>query len=1332
MSEPRSNRLGLLLNILSITMRHGFVIALTAVVCALQMSKVHASSIVVGKKYVVPAPDDLNNMADYTNLTSQCAANKSSPNCVYALNQFISDMQLMIPDTSQQIRSLSDKIVTDQGITSQKQTQITALQAAVNTLSAQLIAAATSLDAMDDTYYNQLADINANVAALLDPQTSQVYVMANAQRQSMLDTLQALSDAANAYLVAQRSAVTNTANYVFQLYKNDQAIIQADAGNQLGIATDLARNISNQIDSLRQYYQGNLTTESTNLDAQRAKIVAAKADADSKLQAAKDAMASTVLAGIDSAMTTTRTAYNKQLTNVTAIIDAIRTNSYASFDAALATVQGLENNVTAVIDANLTTAQASLDALKSLVDVRLQAAGAARDDASKTLLANQQSAMALTSQNGATLNASISQYLTKTSGVTSRIFGASQAFMTNFANLASDAAAATSGTMKSGATADGNSMSDLNGYIGDMSGQAFAQSTGAAGAMAGSIDSARSSMAMTNIKQIVALANSINTITTLVNLLKAKMGLSSDRVDGQISSIQGLLDYSLNALQATLTQITTQTSNSALQLATDANARLAQIDQIANDGRRASAAQLSDVSRDFNAQLAAVAAKRAEASAMGQGVVADAGALAKKIADANNDLSTKVAALQLAVSQKWDTVSASNTAFASAVTAGLAQLAANAAQLVQAQQQQALTYIQNQQNSFTQTVSSTQTTALTAQSSSINGLANVTTSLLANLRGAQANASKTVTDTTALANSALDTLRLAQPAVAAMEANATTSAQQAAFTAVARMKARVDAARATLLDSARTQTQTFLTNNLPQLDSLNASITALDAQVTAQVAVRDSIFPDGGDPFDLSPDAFQAKVANATSSVTNATQSLASRYASLNSGLSEVYQRLVASDNAVYQRVYAMGTKMDEQLNVATAAAQESVTADAANFTAFAASVIDSDSTASAAQREAALNASGVRTAQFDAMIESAKATANATMSEITDLSAAESQKQAMVADAMDSIIQSLIAADGGNAGLLLKLRNQFARMQSSTFGLGDKLNSSLTNAIASISSASAAAESALQAKIQASNRKSLQGVESLGNRLAYAMDTLDQGSAADKASLQNADSDAVALAQSVAGLGDQAKAQIRDILNKVLSGQMTMDDVLTAKSNMNIAQMQTVEDVIAAFSDAMNSHLVSVQKIYQDEIDRVTTFRDAVPGVLATYESSRQTALRAAQALVDETNATAIAYAQTATSVIADTGAAVDDARAKVGAMTNAIPDQLTQIRNAIKNAVLQVEASQDSVTEGIRAAALTIRSLVANKLRVFKVAKNKPNYALLVESVAAPTLAPMIAISI
>lgn len=91
-------------------------LSLICAIISMHLSHVHATSgIVIGKKYVVPPPDMLETQGDYTNFTNQCAVSKSSPGCIYALNQYTSDANLMVPDTRDRIAVLNDKITTDKG-----------------------------------------------------------------------------------------------------------------------------------------------------------------------------------------------------------------------------------------------------------------------------------------------------------------------------------------------------------------------------------------------------------------------------------------------------------------------------------------------------------------------------------------------------------------------------------------------------------------------------------------------------------------------------------------------------------------------------------------------------------------------------------------------------------------------------------------------------------------------------------------------------------------------------------------------------------------------------------------------------------------------------------------------------------------------------------------------------------------------------------------------------------------------------------------------------------------------------------------------------------------
>ena len=1304
-------------------------LSLIYAIISTHLSYVHATSgVVIGKKYVVPPPDILETQGDYKNLTNQCIASKNSPGCIYALNQYTSDAYLMVPDTRDRIAVLNDKITTDKGVASYKQSQLTALQGTVETISSQLIAAASKLDDIDRDYYTRLGDLNADVGAMLDPQTSPAYTAATSQRQAMLDRITALSSSLTSYLAGQSDVVKSTANQVFNLFKNDQAIIQADASSQLASAVDQAANLTRDIDLLRQGYQQNVSAALLALQQQKDKIAAAKTDADGKLKTAKDTIITSIKTGTDTAVAQSRAEYQTALANVTAFIDSIRNASVNSFDSKWQLVLDLNTNTTKNVSSNITAIQSMADGLGNLIDVRVRAAAMARDDTVRLIASTQDIAMHKTKQNGDTMNQTLAAYTEKTAQTSSKIFGQSQNFMLQFANMASDAANQVSGSMKSDAVSGGDAMSNLNRFIGDMSGKASTQSRGITSSISDSINAARDSIGMTGIKQIMALADSINTINTLVNFLKAKLSFSSDKSGSQVSSISDLLTASVNDMQATLRAIVDKVTKDVMDLTNDYKNKVNVITSSSNTGRRNAETQLNQIRMGVEGKINTINIKRTEAAGIASKLTIAGQATAKRIGSANEELSGKVTAMRNRIGAKWDKVTASNAEFQNSVKSALGQLSAKATELANAQQGRALDYINSRKSEFSNLISGARNTALSAQTVSIGQLNATAFNLMGSLNKTKDDAAAVVADAVKLVNSGISSLTALQPVFVTAANNATVTAQQNALKTIAALKTKIDTTKNQLSADIYNRTGEYLNTNMAQLSGAEAGMIDLFAKVDTQIKVGNTLFSDGDDLFGLNSTQFKAKLVEAAAAVTSANSMLKGRYAELGANLTVAYKGLSDRISKIDSSQTTLASNVTAQVNSAVSAAQTKLDSEKRALIAYADQLVANVLADANKMREIESNTTKSNTAEFDNLMDAARNTSQNTFGEITKLSADEEVKQAMIADAMDEIVKSLMMVSGNNAELLNKLKAQFISLQGSTFGLSDKLNSSLTLAISQVDKASVKAQADLQAKIEAETNKAVKDVSSLGTRLSYAMDVLERGNADELSSLSDADADALRLARSIGDLGATTKAKIQDVVNKIMSGQMSMDQVINSQSQLNVAQLRTVKDVIAAFTSAMNGHVTKSHQMYQSEIDRLLAYNETVPQVVGSYESSRAAAAQQAQLVIKQANDTANTYAKTTKDVVAFTDTAVHAAEKDLFVMKNSIPVEIDKIKAAIKAAVTKVEASQDEISRDLIQRAKDAKSDVVNRLRAFREKRNKSTFTLSVDAIATPTTPPLI----
>ena len=1293
---------------------------------------VESGAIVVGQKYYVPGPQDLPNMPDYTNMVNQCAADKGSAGCTAAINQFVSDIHLMLPDTLGLISSLNDQVTTNKDLSTTKQGQINDLTTSVGTLSTQLLTTSDALDAADTAYATALATVQSTVNGLLDQQQSPMYKVAAVQQQAMLDKLTALGTATSAYLAAQNDNIKATANYVYSLFTNDQSILGNSASTQLATSTNTAATLTQNIQDMRTWWAGNVSTEQGNLDAQKVKVAAAKADADAKARAAKLAIASSIQGGIDSAMATARAAYDAQISNITAAINNVTKSAYSRFDSFFAEATANDTLVTTKIDANVTDAQSKIDSLRANLAVRVQAATTAKDDAVSGLQTNQISNMKDTVSKGATLNSTVSELTQKVADVSSKIFRASQIFMTNFANLASDASGSASGAMAQSAEAAGDSMSSLNGYIGGMSGGADASSQSAASNMANAVTSARDGVAARNLKQIMALADAINAITTLVALMKAKMGQSSDKADVSLDAIQSSLEYSINGLRDTLGAISTTISNNIATETANAQERVAQIATLSSNARHANEDALAQTRSYLDTQIAEVASGRIAAGAAADAVALDGANLAQALGVSNQQLGVQVSALKSKLDTAWANVRAQRDDLNVSAISALRHLNESAISLADLENRTALGAIVAAGTSFNATVKTVQASVLQSQKDALTSLNATADSLMADFETTGSEIASLVTDATDYAGKSITYLS-GVPETLADKATVTMKAlSDIADKYLQGMRDRVAVVEQGLMWTIGNKTQDYRSATTPAIQALNASLTTLAQKYKDAQAAKDSLFG-GGDAtlFTLSPDAFRARVQAATWQVGNASLVQDSRLSWLQGNLSDAYMRaqtLINNGNAL---VATFVPNVSTAVGAAISSVQTQIAADTLDFDQYTAGLLASLSAQSESKIQTEKDAMNVVRSNFDAVMTNAQNQSDGLVAKLSTISATETAKQAALADSMDSIIQTMIKVSGNNANALAAMQAQFAKLQASTFGISDRLNASLNNAVGAISAAAAKADAELQKQLRSQSSQTIATTQSLGSRLAFALDAVASGNADDLASLGDADADALALAQSLSGLGANAKQQIRVMLGKLQTGELSMNDVLSAKSDVNLAQLTTAEDVIVAFTDYMNKYLVGLQSVYSNESDKLNAFESAVPSVLSTYNVTRKDALAAANSLADAAKATVTTYQQTVKDVLADSATAVTNSKDALGAMQDSVPVLLSQVKANIKAAIEQVEVSQDALADQLIAAAKNTRSHLVRKLGSFRTTKNSPNYALSVEDVLLPTKAPLIAIT-
>jgi hypothetical protein len=1270
-------------------------------------------------------------MMDYQTMIAQCGSSQSSAACVAAMNQFLSDVYLIVPDTRSYITNLKDKVSSNKDQSTYKKNTLATLQTTVNTWIDNMVKVTNNMNAADSTYFSTLSSTLQDISALQDQQSSPVFAAAHTQSKLMQDRLTQLRAAAGQYLSIQRDNVRKTANYIYELFKNDQAIIANTASSTLTTETAKAQALQANIDVLRRNFQGNVTAQAALLDGLRVRVTAAKASADKAAADTRAQIMSQIQSGLANSMAAAQAAFETQAALVRAAIDAKRTASYASFDSIFSAGSSTNDAVDTIIATNISGAQASLDQLSQMSELNMNGARTAGSGAMETLTGNQAKFQQSINSGVQAMNETISEYVEKAATVSKNIYGQSQAFMQSFMNLASDAAGQTSGSMKAGAKDDANALSGLNSVVGSLGGGAASQSATSANGMADQISSARDSAAMTSVKQVAALADAINTMNALVALLKSKLGFSGDKSSVQAGSVTQLLNQSRRSLERTLSKITRSITNQVNKIIKSTSKRLNGMKGLSNEGKRKLENRLGGIGRSLSGRINQVTIKRNKAVTYANQIAYDGAQMAKKMAAANDGVAGKVTALTTDVNTKWGVVNKTNDEFFLAVATALNGLQKQAFGMADQQLATALGYIGNKSQTFQRLVNQSNSVALTSQNSAAALAQTVVNEMRNSSNLTQADAYKLAQDTILAANSTINSAKLVPPVLIQMSGIAHNKLLGLSTNASALMSARVDITKAELMNTIRNWTLKYRNDTAFQLDPLNASMVALNSALETQLRVRDILFPTGVNPFSLSRDQFKTLLNSASSNVTNASNSLDGTYATLGSSLVGVYNALVASINDVNSQVSMLVPNVSAAAAASAAVMQQQVNSNLSSFQSYGSTLVQNFITNRSNEETATQSMVNANKQSFDTLILNGNVRTQKIMQDIRNVSQAEQARQAALADAMDDVVKSLIAMSGNDAMALQNIKAQFQALQASSSGLSEKLNASLANAINSVNVAANKASLEMQNQLARQNREALTSIGSLGDRLSLATATLRKGSAKDLASLSSADADAVALAKVVEGMGDKAKASIKEMLQKVLAGQMSMADVLKSRTNVNVAQLGTVSDVINAFIGTMQKFISNVTAAYDLEDAKLSDFSKAIPVVVNNYEQARSVAMSNARAVVRQANATAQSYAALVSATQTDAGKAVSDARDRLSELVANFPETVAELKAEIKAAAEAVEDSQDKLASGIAASARSSYGNIVSKIRAFRGMKQKESYALSTERVTLPTAAPRIALS-
>lgn len=125
-----------------------------------------------------------------------------------------------------------------------------------------------------------------------------------------------------------------------------------------------------------------------------------------------------------------------------------------------------------------------------------------------------------------------------------------------------------------------------------------------------------------------------------------------------------------------------------------------------------------------------------------------------------------------------------------------------------------------------------------------------------------------------------------------------------------------------------------------------------------------------------------------------------------------------------------------------------------------------------------------------------------------------------------------------------------------------------------------------------------------IGSDFTAALESITKGENAAKQAQSQANKDVYTIASLLKSTGQETQQKVLALLKQIESGEKSVDQALAAAKDMSGAQVNTVQDVIEAFSSYIGSHLGNVNKFKTGITGSSTAITAAVKRTIGDHEA--------------------------------------------------------------------------------------------------------------------------------
>lgn len=215
-----------------------------------------------------------------------------------------------------------------------------------------------------------------------------------------------------------------------------------------------------------------------------------------------------------------------------------------------------------------------------------------------------------------------------------------------------------------------------------------------------------------------------------------------------------------------------------------------------------------------------------------------------------------------------------------------------------------------------------------------------------------------------------------------------------------------------------------------------------------------------------------------------------------------------------------------------------------------------------------------------------------------------ESQRTAQTTSVIQGLLMAVEKAKAQGGVDMDRVKSMIAKIGNGVSGVTSTLMAQMGTEVSRLSDKATndAIQSGKQMKTTVDATGQLAG--KIGSDFTAALESITKGENAAKQAQSQANKDVYTIASLLKSTGQETQQKVLALLKQIESGEKSVDQALAAAKDMSGAQVNTVQDVIEAFSSYIGSHLGNVNKFKTGITGSSTAITAAVKRTIGDHEA--------------------------------------------------------------------------------------------------------------------------------